>query len=54
MVCNHREIGCSASGEQRDEPKWDVAQVLRHAPSPSPFGVPFANLEGGMLHISKN
>ena len=30
------------------------AHVFFLAPSPSPFGVPFAKLEGDMIHMSKN
>ena len=30
------------------------ASAFLLAPSPSPFGVPFANLEAHMIHISKN
>ena len=30
------------------------AHVFFLAPSPSPFGVPFANLEAHMIHISKS
>ena len=46
----------SAEGKPKgkERGRTDFCAEFYSAPSPSPFGVPFANLEGDMIHIAIN